>query len=87
MTKEIGKEKKWIITFSNGYCGCDTEEEFEGTYDEAVDFANEYLPDYAEQYAHAAFGWEEEYTEEEYEEYIEDCGYEIEESEDEEEDD
>lgn len=26
MTKEIGKEKKWIITFSNGYCGYDIEE-------------------------------------------------------------
>ena len=87
MTKEIGKEKKWTITFSNGYCGCDIEEEFVGTYDEAVEFANEYLPDYAEQYAHIAFGWGEEYTEEEFDEYIEDCGYEIEESEDEENDD
>lgn len=80
-------EKKWTITFSNGYCGCNQEEEFEGTYAEAVDFANEYLLDYAEQYAHIAFGWGEEYTEEEYDEYIEDCGYEIAESEDEEEDD
>lgn len=77
-------KKKWIITFSNGYCGCDQEEEFEGTYEEAVEFANEYLPDYAESMSHAAFGWEEEYTEEEYDEYIEDCGYDIEESEDDE---
>ena len=22
-------EKKWTITFSNGYCGCDNEEEFD----------------------------------------------------------
>lgn len=87
MNKEIGKEKKWIITFSNGYCGCDIEEEFVGTCDEAVEFANEYLPEYAETYAYVAFGWDEEYTEEEFDEYIEDCGYEIEESEDEEEDD
>lgn len=72
---------KQLITFSNGYCGCDTEEEFEGTYDEAVDFANDYLPDYAESMSHAAFGWDEEYTEEEYEDYLEDCGYDIEESE------
>lgn len=86
MTKEIGKEKKWIITFSNGYCGCDQEEEFVGTYEEAVDFANEYLPDYAEQYAHAAFGWDEEYDEDEFEEYCENCGFDIEESEDEEDD-
>lgn len=83
MIKDIGKEKKWIITFSNGYCGCDIEEEFFGTYDEAVEFANDYLPEYAEGYAHYAFGWDEEYTEEEYDEYLEDCGYEIEESEEE----
>ena len=83
MIKDIGKEKKWIITFSNGYCGCDIEEEFVGTYDEAVEFANEYLPEYAETYAYVAFGWDEEYTEEEFDEYREDCGYEIEESEEE----
>ena len=75
--------KKWIITFSNGYCGCDQEEEFEGTYEKAVDFANEYLPEFAETYAHVAFGWDEEYTEEEYEEYLENCGYKIKESEEE----
>ena len=83
MIKEIGKEKKWKITFSNGYCGCDQEEEFEGTYDDAVEFANEYLPEYAETYAHAAFGWDEEYDEYEFEDYLMDCGYEIEESENE----
>lgn len=83
MLKEIRKEKKWSITFSNGYCGCDTEEEFFGTYDEAVEYANETLPEYAESYAHCAFGWDEEYTEEEYDDYLEDCGYEIEESEEE----
>ena len=86
MTKDIGKEKKWIITFSNGYCGCDIEEEFEGTYDEAVEWANEYLPDYAETYAYVAFGWDNKYTEEEFDEYVEDCGYEIAESEEEEDD-
>lgn len=78
--------KKWTITFSNGYCGCDIEEEFEGTYEEAVEFADEYLPDYAEQFTHIAFGWNEEYTEEEFDSYLADCGYEIEESEEEEDD-
>ena len=34
MTKEIGKEKKWIITFSNGYCGCDIEESEEEEEDD-----------------------------------------------------
>ena len=82
----MDKEKKWIITFSNGYCGCDIEEEFTGTYEEAVEFANDYLPEYAESYAYVAFGWNEEYTEEEYDDYIADCGYEIAESEEEEND-
>ena len=77
-------EKKWKITFSNGYCGCDIEEEFEGTYEEAVEYANEYLHEYAEDYTHIAFGWDEEYTEEEYDEYLENCSYDIEESEEEE---
>ena len=77
---------KWIITFSNGYCGCDQEEEFEGTYEEAVEFANEILRDYAEQFAHAAFGWNEEYDEDEFEEYYESCSFDIEESEEEDDD-
>ena len=77
-------KKKWIITFENGYCGCDQEEEFEGTYEEAVDFAEERLSDYAESMSHAAFGWNEEYNEDEYEQYAENCGYDIKESEEEE---
>ena len=84
MIKEIGKEKKWIITFSNGYCGCDQEEEFVGTYEEAVDYANEMLRDYAESMSHAAFGWDEEVDEDEFEEYCENCGFDIAESEEEE---
>lgn len=75
--------KKWMICFSNGYCGCDIEEEFEGTYEEAVAWADEYLPDYAEQYTCAAFGWNDEYTEEEYDDYLAGCDYDIVESEEE----
>ena len=86
MSKEIGTEKKWTVRFSNGYCGCDVEEEFVGAYNEAVEFANEYLFEYAVSYAHCAFGWDEEYTEEEYDDYLEDCGYEIAESEEDDED-
>ena len=75
------KEKKWIITFSNGYCGCDQEEEFEGTYEEAVEWADETLRDYAESMSYAAFDWDEEINEDEFEEYCEGCSYDIEESE------
>ena len=76
----MSESKKWIIKFNNGYYGCDIDEEFEGTYEEAVEFANEYLPDYAEGYTHIAFGWDEKYTEEEYDEYLENCSYSIEEA-------
>ena len=82
----MAKEKKWTITFSNGYCSCDVEEEFEGTYDDAVKWANNHLPEYAESYAYVAFGWGEEYTEEEFDDYLADCGYDIAESEEEDDD-
>ena len=76
--------KKWTITFENGYCGCDIEEEFEGTEEEAREWADEYLPEYAANYAYVAFGWDEEPEPEEYENYAENCCYSITESEDEE---
>ena len=68
---------KWLITFENGYCGCNIEEIYEGDYLDAIEFADEYLPDYAETYAYVHFGWGEEYTEEEYEGYFLDCYYSI----------
>jgi hypothetical protein len=75
------------INFYNGYCGCDIEEEFEGTYEEAIEWAAEYLPDYAESFAHCAFGWDwatnEDITEEDMDAYLENCGYDIIESEEE----
>lgn len=74
---------KYIITFENGYCGCEIVEEFEGTYEEAQNFAEEYLDDYAEQYAYIAFGWDEEYDDEEYEQYRGNCYYSIKEKEEE----
>lgn len=67
------------ITFSNNYCGCDIVEEFEGTFEEANTWANERLRDYAEEYSYAIHGWDEDYSEEEFEEYFENCTYAIEE--------
>lgn len=69
--------EKWKITFENGYCGCDSEEEFEGTEEEARKWADEYLPEYAESYAYVAFSWGEVPDPEEYESYLCDCGYTI----------
>ena len=73
----MSENKKWTIIFENGYCGCEIEEEFQGTYKEAAEWADEYLPNYAEQYTYVAFGWDEEYTEAEYHAYLADCSYEI----------
>lgn len=47
-------------------------------------WAKDSLYDYAESMSHAAFGWGEEYTEEEFDDYISDCGFEIEEREEDE---
>ena len=64
-----------LANCGNGYCGCDSEEVFiyeagvsekdinEDVYDWAVENA--------ESFAYIHFGWHEEYSDEEYEEYIE----------------
>lgn len=67
--------KKYEIEFSNGYCGCDITEEFEGTYEEAEAYAKDNLYDYANDYGYCAFGWDNDYTDEEFEEYLENCSY------------
>ena len=41
-------------------------------------YMEEGLYDYAEGWTHVAFGWNEEYTDAEFEDYLEDCGYTIE---------
>ena len=59
----------------NGYCGCDSEDAF--FYDDnATDLEigeelYDWACDNAESFAHVHFGWDGEYTEEEWEEYIE----------------
>ena len=59
----------------NGYCGCDSEDAFfyeEGTTEEEIncDIWN-WACDNAESYAHVHFGWDEPYTDEDYDFYIE----------------
>ena len=73
------EEKHWIITFSNKSYDCTREAEFIGTYEGAVDYANEMLREYAENMSNAIFDWDEEINEDEFEEYCENCDYEIEE--------
>lgn len=64
-----------IAYFENGYCGCDQTDFFE--YDDDITTSEiqedmyEQMCQYGESYSHVAFGWDESYTEEEYEDYIE----------------
>ena len=58
----------------NGYTGCDSEEVFfyeDGTSEKIIneDVWN-WACENAESFAHVHFGWDEEYTDEEYDEYI-----------------
>lgn len=65
-----------LATCGNGYCGCDAEDAF--FYDEEdinVSDINEEIHTWAlengESFAYVHFGWDEEYTDEEYEDYCE----------------
>lgn len=75
----MSKERHWIITFSNGYRDCYQEAEFIGTYEKAVDYADERLREYAKNMSNAVFDWDEEINEDEFEEYCENCTFDIEE--------
>ena len=69
------------INYSNGYCGCDVSEVIEvENMKEAEDYAGENLRTYAEPYAYAAIGWDQDFeSEEEEEDYFENCTFDIEE--------
>lgn len=70
--------KYYRIEFENGYCGCQQEDYIKAeSYDEAVEYAREEVYSYAESYSHVAFGWDEEPTEEEQDDYLEGCSYSI----------
>ena len=59
----------------NGYCGCDSEEVFffEDGIAEAIinETVCDWARDNAESYAYVHFGWGEEYSDEDYEDYLE----------------
>lgn len=60
---------------SNGYCGCDAEDAFffeDGTSEsEMNEDIYTWAVENAESFAHVHFGWDEEYSNEEWEDYIE----------------
>lgn len=63
-----------IAYFENGYCGCDETDFYtfddDTTTEEIDDAIYDAFANYAESYAHVAFGWNEEYTDEEYADYL-----------------
>lgn len=64
-----------LANCGNGYCGCDAEEVFfyeEGTSDyEINNDVYDWAVDNADSFAYVHFGWDEPYTDEEQEDYIE----------------
>lgn len=59
----------------NGYCGCESEEAFffeDGTAEAIInETVYDWARDNAESYAYVHFGWDEEYSDEDYEDYME----------------
>lgn len=64
-----------LANCGNGYCGCDAKDIFlydDDTVDKEIDIdIFNWAVDTAESYAYVHFGWGEPYTDEEYEDYIE----------------
>lgn len=70
--------KYFKAVYSNGYCGCDEAQYLVAdSEDQAYSYMEAGLQDYADQWTHVAFGWDTEYTDEEYEDYFCDCGIEL----------
>lgn len=81
-----------IVTRNNSYCGCDSEEYYvfpEGTPDSEIDeYIEEGMYDYAEQYDYVARGWGEDWeSEEDEEDYYNNCGFDWHEADEEEKED
>ena len=64
-----------LASCGNGYCGCDAEDVFFFGSDVTEESIQEDLWDWAcdnaESYSHVHFGWGEDYSEEDYEDYLE----------------
>lgn len=64
-----------LANCGNGYCGCDAEEVFfyeEGASDKDINSdVYDWAVDNAESFAYCHFGWDEPYTDEDYEDYLE----------------
>lgn len=69
---------KYMATYYTGYCGTDERLFIIADNEEQVAaYMEEGLYDYAEGWTHLASGWGESMSDEEFEEFLEDCGYDI----------
>lgn len=76
---------KYMATYYCGYCGTDERHFLIANSEEDVaNYMDEGLYEYAENWTHVAFGWDNHYTDEEFEDFLQDCGYDIKELSDEE---
>lgn len=72
--------KYFKVNYENGYCGCDETNYFEAeSLEDAEEYASEGLNDYADSYAHCAFGWGNTPSEEDEAYYYENCTFGVEE--------
>lgn len=70
--------KYFKAIYTNGYCNRDDVQYLVAdSKDQIYDYMEAGLRDYADQWTHVAFGCDEEYTNEEYEDYLSDCGIEL----------
>ena len=75
---------KYMATYYCGYCGTDERHFLIANSEEDVaNYMDEGLYEYAENWTHVAFGWDNHYTDEEFEDFLQDCGYDIQEISDE----
>lgn len=76
---------KYMATYYCGYCGTDERHFLIANSEEDVaNYMDEGLYEYAENWTHVAFGWDNHYTDKEFEDFFQDCGYDIKELSDEE---
>lgn len=69
---------RYMCTYHCGYSGTDDRHFLIATDEEqAAAYMEEGLYDYADGWTHLEFGWEGSYTDEEFEEFLQGCGYDI----------
>lgn len=74
---------RYMANYTCGYSGTDDRHFLiANSEDDVAEYMSEGLYDYAENWVHLAYGWDG-YTEEEFEDFFQDCGYNIQEISDE----